>query len=139
MNWAETKLRKLLSGYEWCRDLAIHMQYDNGGNKDISARVIQFYVPCWLDSSMCPPLKYKLVGRKKSKSDKSWLSKKSMDQIDEEDMHQYPTMISSFDCKTMGLAVALSGSESTQFGPVTPLNSLADPVSSNLSFCKELQ
>jgi vacuolar protein sorting-associated protein 13A/C len=119
------------------------MQYDNGGNKDVSARVIQFYVPCWLDSAGCPPLKYKLVGvgnygRKKLKSDKSWLSKKSMEQIDEEDMHQYPTMISNFDCKTMGLAVALSGSESTQFGPLTPLNALDDPVSSHLSPCEEL-
>jgi vacuolar protein sorting-associated protein 13A/C len=47
-------------------------------------------------------------------------------------------MISNFDCKTMGLAVALSGSESTQFGPLTPLNALDDPVSSHLSPCEEL-
>ncbi|KAG0557949.1 hypothetical protein KC19_11G167800 [Ceratodon purpureus] len=114
------------------RDLAIHMQFDNGGNKDVSARVIQFYVSCWLDSAGCPLLKYRLVavenrGHKKLKSDKSWLSKKSMEQIDEEDMHQYPTMISNFDSRSMGLAVALSGSESTEFGPVTSLNPLDDP------------
>lgn len=53
------------------------MQFDNGGNKDVSARVIQFYVPCWLDSAGCPLLKYRLVavenrGHKKLKSDKSW-------------------------------------------------------------------
>lgn len=118
------------------------MQHDNGNN-DFSARVIQFYVPCWLDSAGCPPLKYKLVavehqGRKKLKSDRSWFSKKSMEEVDEEDMHQYPTMISNFDCKTMGLAVALSGSESTQFGPVASLALLEDPVSTHLPPCKKL-
>jgi len=115
------------------------MQYDNGSN-DLSARVIQFYVPCWLDSAGCPSLKYKLVGvenqgRKKLKSDRSWFSKKSMEEIDEEDMQQYPTMISNFDIKTMGLAVALSGSESTQFGPVASLGPLEDPVSTHLPPC----
>lgn len=109
------------------------MQSDNA-SFDLSARVIQFYVPCWLDSTGCPLLKYKLVrmeqqSRKKLKSDKTWFTKKSMEEIDEEVMHQYPTMISNFDCKTMGLSVALSGSESTQFGPVVSLASLEDPVS----------
>ncbi|KAG0604101.1 hypothetical protein M758_10G145000 [Ceratodon purpureus] len=109
------------------RDLAIHMQYGNGSN-DLSARVIQFYVPCWLDSVGCPSLKYKLVGGgKKQKGDRSWFSKKSLEEVDEEDMHQYPTMISNFDCKTMKLAVALSGSESTTFGPAEPLSALDDP------------
>lgn len=112
------------------------MQYGNGSN-DLSARVIQFYVPCWLDSVGCPSLKYKLVGgdhhgRKKHKSDRSWFSKKSLEEVDEEDMHQYPTMISNFDSKTMKLAVALSGSESTNFGPAEPLSALDDPVSTHL-------
>lgn len=114
------------------RDLAIHMQYCHGNN-DISARVIQFYVPCWLDSTGCPPMKCKLVGaahlgRKKFKSDKSRVSKKHIQEIDEEDMHQFPRMLSNYDSKVMGLAVALSGSESTAFGPVSPLQPLEDPI-----------
>lgn len=118
------------------------MQYGNGSN-DLSARVIQFYVPCWLDSVGCPSLKYKLVGgdhhgRKKHKSDRSWFSKKSLEEIDEEDMHQYPTMISNFDSKTMKLAVALSGSESSTFGPAEPMSALDDPVSTHLPPWKKL-
>lgn len=116
------------------------MQYDNG-KRDVSARVIQFYVPCWLDSIGCPSLKYKLIGverhgRKKHKSDKNWQGKKSMEEIDEEAMHEYPTMLSNYDCKTMGLAVALSGSECTHFGPVVSLDALEDPVNSRPPPCE---
>lgn len=73
------------------------------------------------------------LGRKKFKSDKSRVSKKHIQEIDEEDMHQFPRMLSNYDSKVMGLAVALSGSESTAFGPVSPLQPLEDPVSSHLS------
>jgi len=116
------------------------MQYDNG-SRDISARVIQFYVSCWLDSIGCPPLKYKLIGaeyhgRKKYKNDKSWQDKKSLEEIDEEAMHEYPTMLSNYDCKTMGLAVALSRSECSQFGPSASLDALEDPVRSHPPPCE---
>lgn len=111
------------------------MQYDNG-SRDISARVIQFYVPCWLDSSGCPSLKYKLIDHGRKKSDKNWHRKKSLEEIGEEDMHEYPTMLSSYDCKTMGLAVALPRSECTQFGPVASLDALEDAVSSHPPPCE---
>ncbi|KAG0571187.1 hypothetical protein KC19_6G218100 [Ceratodon purpureus] len=98
---------------------------DNAG---CSKLIYDDEVPCWLDSVGCPSLKYKLVGGgKKQKGDRSWFSKKSLEEVDVEDMHQYPTMISNFDCKTMKLAVALSGSESTTFGPAEPLSALDDP------------
>ncbi|XP_024403056.1 uncharacterized protein [Physcomitrium patens] len=111
------------------RDLAIHMQYDSG-IRDISAKVIQFHVPCWLDSIGCPSLKYSLVGNHyhgRRSSEKSWLTRKSLEEIVEEDTHRHPIMLSNYDCTTMGLAVALSGSECTQFGPVASLDALADP------------
>lgn len=116
------------------------MQYDNG-SRDISARVIHFYVPCWLDSFGCLALKYKLIGaehhdRKKYKSDKSSQCKNSSEEMDEEAMHDYPTMLSNYDCKSMALAVALSGSECTQFGPVAALDALEDPVNSYSPPCE---
>lgn len=127
----------------WCRDLTIHMQHDRG-NQGMSARVIQFYVPCWLDSAKCPSLKYKLVevdhpGRKKFKTHRSRGNKKLMEEIDQEDMNEHPTMLSSFECKSVGLAVALSGNGTTNFGPVVSLEPLVDPVSQAvLSTRKEL-
>lgn len=111
------------------------MQYDSG-IRDISAKVIQFHVPCWLDSIGCPSLKYSLVGNHyhgRRSSEKSWLTRKSLEEIVEEDTHRHPIMLSNYDCTTMGLAVALSGSECTQFGPVASLDALADPVNFHFS------
>lgn len=133
MSWGKMKEIGLSNCGWWCRDLTIHMQHDRG-NRGMSARVIQFYVPCWLDSAKCPSLKYKLVevdhpGRKKFKTHRSRGNKKLMEEIDQEDMNEHPTMLSSFECKSVGLAVALSGNVTTNFGPVVPLEPLADPVS----------
>lgn len=114
--------------------MAIHIQHTHG-DKDVSGKVIQLYVPCWIDSKKCPSLRYKLVGvehpggKKEKKDRKTRVKKKVFEEIDQEDMHQHPTLLSTFDCNSMGLAVALSGEESTDFGPVASLDPLEDGVS----------
>jgi vacuolar protein sorting-associated protein 13A/C len=115
------------------RRLKIQIQQCNE-EKSNAAKVIQLYVPYWLDTKKCPPLKYKLVaigqhadkkgeytgdlGLRKLKA----LSAEAAADLDQ--MENSPTMLSSFDCRSLELSVALADSAEAVFGPATPLQAL---------------
>lgn len=111
--------------------------------KGVAAKVLQFYVPCWLDSAKCPPLQYRLMeivqrGDSKPSSDDSEFAKaayegvkvgKITEQVDFEEKDEFPTMLSDMDPKTMGLSVAINRGNQVRFGPVAELLPLENPVS----------
>ncbi len=122
------------------RRLKIQVQQSNE-EKSNATKVIQLYVPYWLDTKKCPPLKYKLVaigqhadkkgeytgdlGLRKLKA----LSADAAADLDQ--MENSPTMLSSFDCRSLELSVALANSAEAVFGPGTPLQALDEAVRQN--------
>jgi hypothetical protein len=122
------------------RRLKIQIQQSNE-EKSNATKVIQLYVPYWLDTKKCPPLKYKLVaigqhadkkgeytgdlGLRKLKA----LSADAAADLDQ--MENSPTMLSSFDCRSLELSVALANSAEAVFGPGTPLQALDEAVRQN--------
>jgi vacuolar protein sorting-associated protein 13A/C len=129
------------------RDLKIHIQHERE-EKGMTAKVIYFYVPCWLDSERCPLLKIRLVelelpkekkGKKKEKTESTKHEKKKsllqpplkvknvIDEINQDNRDQvhHQTMLSRYEPKMMGLAVALSADDDkTHFGDIEPLDPL---------------
>ncbi|CAM6084054.1 unnamed protein product [Calypogeia fissa] len=106
---------------------SLQVMIDHGSEeKGVAAKVLQFYVPCWLDSAKCPPLQYRLM--EISHRDLEGVKVGNItEQVNFEEKDEYPTMLSDMDPKTMGLSVGINVGNELQFGPVADLLPLDNP------------
>lgn len=125
----------------------MHIEYDNG----IAAKVLRLFAQCWLDRDNCPPLRFRfleMLPHPDNVKDNSLLKHpleackgvvegRLLEEIDVEELPNFPVMLSSFDFKSTGLSIAL-GTDG-DFGPVWPMHALAEPVITSVHSCfKEL-
>eukprot|EP01018_Ginkgo_biloba_P007916 Gb_35998 [translate_table: standard] len=122
------------------RKVRVILEHNQDG-KEIIAKFLRIYTPYWLECARCPPLQYRLssikqMGRSISKERREGHcspvlitnsgNEKVLEQINEGELQTGYTIMSKFDPKSMGLSVALSGSDKGCFGPATTLSPLSD-------------
>lgn len=115
----------LLKNFSTGRILRILVdQFPDG--KQLVAKRIRFYVPCWLDVENCPPLHFKFVEIKQDKSRASSEPKfgKVLELISHDEIANPYTLLSTFNAEKMGVSVALAETDKACFEPPTPLHPL---------------
>lgn len=108
----------------------------NYENESPVSRAVRVYVPYWIATARCPPLKYYVIDISGSKEKARFSipfrsttkTEKIVFQIAEEEMACGYTIAAAMNFKHLGISASIARAGKEYFGPVQDLSALGDMV-----------